>query len=104
MSGKKKLARKSVVLVSSRRGQGRRRARSGIKRQAIRQLILNGAIVIFAVLVIEVLVTMSLPHGSAIVRRDPVVAGGKSLTSETCDIGSCVHHVIHDDYSQRSAQ
>lgn len=104
MSGRKKLFRKSVVLVENRRGRGRRRARSGIKQQAIRQLILNGAIVIVAVMVIEILFTMSLPHGLAIVRRDPVVAGEKSLAPGACVLESCVHRVIHDDYSRRAAQ
>lgn len=104
MSGKKKLARKSVVLVSSRRGQGRRRVRPGVKRQAIRQIILNGVIVIVAVMIIEVLFQIGVSHEVAIARRDSVVPSGKSLAQGKCDLETCIHQVINHDYYRSYAQ
>lgn len=61
------------MLVSSRRGQGRRRARPGVKQQAIKQLVLNGTIVLVAVMAIEILFQIGLSHRLDSARRDPVV-------------------------------
>lgn len=104
MSGKKKLARKTVVLVSSRRGQGRRRARSGVKRQAIRQMILNGAAIIVVLMVIDFLFQIGLSHEFANARRDPVASIVKSMNIWNCEIKPCVNQVVHRNYSREYAQ